>query len=186
MLCTNRLGRTWAESWPCVHCNGCMPVGLDHRPPNTPLDHLLQQNRSQHQICSWTLSRKCPKDFAHRRIPAFHIVYMHHSTEGHVQDKDMQEAQSGRHDIVLHMFFFVCDVNCCNFPMNPRRLRPRLSMSVCKMCKGASSGHYLYFLLAFRSKECIANDVWRPKRQADVFQELGMEHVLPTAVGQRP
>ena len=38
-------------------------------PSNTPLDRLLQKNRSQHQICSCTLSRRCPKDFAHRRIP---------------------------------------------------------------------------------------------------------------------
>ena len=59
---------------------------------------------------------------------------------------------------------FECERVTCNdgpglLPMNPRRLRLRLPMSVRKMYKVASSGHCLYFLLSFRSKKCNANDV---------------------------
>ena len=35
---------------------------------------------------------------------------MHHTAEGHAEDKDMLEAPCGRHDIVIGMFSFVCDV----------------------------------------------------------------------------
>ena len=60
-------------------------------------------------------------------------IYTHDSTERHVEDNDMPARQSGRHDVVFGMSFFVCDVNYHAHQLDSLRFFSFLNFSYTKV-----------------------------------------------------